>query len=130
MSIDEPIVIDLKRFGGEGYIEMMEPTLRAQRERDNKIANLVFSVDKNGNIVKNTNNNIDAVFIRVLSYVESAPFKTDLDSFFEYTDELDKKKRGSGTKLYEEMCKAVDTISNGGTSPSADSPEAESGSSA
>ena len=130
MSIDEPIMIDLKRFGGEGYIEMMEPTLRAQRERDNMIADLVFTTDKNGNIVKKTNNNIDAVYLRTLSYVESAPFEKTLDGFFDYTDELDRKKRGMGAKLYDEMVKAVQKIDGGEQSPSAGSPAAESGSSA
>ena len=130
MTMEEPIIIDLKQFGGEGFVEMMEPTLRAQRIRDNAIADLVFTVDKDGKVVKNFNNNIDAVFITTLSYVESAPFKTDLDSFFEYTDMLDKKKRGMGTKLYEAMEAAVEKIKNGEQSPSADSPAAESGSSA
>lgn len=130
MSMDEPIVIDLKQFGGDGFVEMMEPTLRARRERDNTIADLVFTTDKDGNIVKRTNNNIDAVYIRVLSYVESAPFKKDLDSFFDYTDKLDRKKRGNGARLYDEMVKAVQRIDNGETSPSAGSPAAESGSSA
>ena len=130
MSIDEPIMIDLKEFGGEGYVEMMEPPLSAQRRRDNMIADLVFTTDANGNIVKRTSNNIDAVYIRILSYVETAPFKTDLDSFFEYTDMLDKKKRGNGAKLYKAMCDAVEKIARGDTSPSAGSPAAESGSSA
>lgn len=130
MSMDEPILIDLKQFGGEGFVEMMEPTLRAQRERDNMIADLVFGVDKDGNVIKKTTNNIDAVYIRVLSYVESAPFKKDLDSFFEYTDKLDKKKRGNGARLYDEMVKAVQKIDSGENSPSAGSPAAESGSSA
>jgi len=130
MTMDEPILIDLKKYGGEGFIEMMEPTLRTQRERDNKIANLMFSIDEKGNVVKNTSNNIDAVFIRVLSYVESAPFKNDLESFFDYTDELDRKERGSGTRLYEEMCAAVEKIDRGEQSPSADSPAAKNGSSA
>ena len=130
MSMDEPILIDLKEFGGEGYIEMMEPTLRAQRERDNMIADLVFTTDKNGNIVKKTSNNIDAVYIRVLSYVESAPFAKTLDAFFDYTDVLDRKKRGSGSQLYKAMVDAVQKIENGEQSPSADSPGAESGSSA
>ena len=128
--MDEPILIDLKEFGGEGYIEMMEPTLRAQRERDNMIADLVFTTDKNGNIVKKTSNNIDAVYIRVLSYVESAPFAKTLDAFFDYTDVLDRKKRGSGSQLYKAMVDAVQKIENGEQSPSADSPGAESGSSA
>ena len=128
--MDEPILIDLKEFGGEGYIEMMEPTLRAQRERDNMIADLVFTTDKNGNIVKKTSNNIDAVYIRVLSYVESAPFKKDLDGFFDYTDILDRKQRGAGARLYKAMVDAVQKIENGGQSPSAGSPGAESGSSA
>ena len=123
-------MIDLKEFGGEGYIEMMEPTLRAQRERDNMIADLVFTTDKNGNIVKKTSNNIDAVYIRVLSYVESAPFAKTLDAFFDYTDVLDRKKRGSGSQLYKAMVDAVQKIENGEQSPSADSPGAESGSSA
>ena len=128
--MDEPILIDLKEFGGEGYIEMMEPTLRAQRERDNMIADLVFTTDKNGNIVKKTSNNIDAVYIRVLSYVESAPFAKTLDAFFDYTDMLDRKKRGSGSLLYKAMVEAVQKIDSGEQSPSAGSPGAESGSSA
>lgn len=130
MSMDEPIVIDLKEFGGEGFVEMMEPTLSAQRRRDNLIADLVFTTDKNGNIVKRASNNIDAIYVRVLSYVESAPFKTDIDSFFAYTDGLDKKKRGNGAKLYNAMVDAVQKIDGGEQSPSADSPAAENGSSA
>lgn len=130
MSMDDPIVIDLKKYGGEGYIEMMEPTLRAQRERDNMIADMVFTTDSNGNIVKRTSNNIDAVYVRVLSYVESAPFEKTLDAFFDYTDMLDRKKRGNGAKLYNEMMEAVQKIDSGETSPSAGSPAAESGSSA
>ena len=130
MPMEEPIIIDLKPFGGEGYVEMMEPTLRARRERDNMIADLVFTTDKDGNIIKKTSNNIDAVYVRVLSYVESAPFNKDLDSFFDYTDKLDKKKRGNGAKLYDAMTEAVAKIDGGETSPSAGSPGAESGSSA
>lgn len=131
MSMNEPVIIDLKKYGGEGYIEMMEPTLSAQRERDNIIADLVFATDKDGNLVKKTNNSIDAMYIRVLSYVESAPFnKNDLTGFFAYTDTLDKKKRGNGRKLFDEMVKAVETIDAGGQSPSADSPGAENESSA
>ena len=130
MSMDEPIIIDLKQFGGEGYIEMMEPTLSAQRRRDNAIADLVFTTDKDGNIIKRANNSVDVMYLRTLSYVESAPFKTDVDSFFEYTDLLDKKKRGMGAKLYKAMTEAVETIDSGDRSPSAGSPAAESGSSA
>ena len=70
------------------------------------------------------------VYIRVLSYVESAPFERTLDAFFDYTDMLDKKKRGNGAKLYNEMMEAVQKIDSGETSPSAGSPAAESGSSA
>ena len=130
MSMDEPIIIDLKQFGGEGYIEMMEPTLSAQRRRDNAIADLVFTTDKDGNIIKRANNSVDVMYLRTLSYVENAPFKTDVDSFFEYTDMLDKKKRGMGAKLYKAMTEAVETIDSGDRSPSAGSPAAESGSSA
>ena len=128
--MDDPIMIDLKEFGGEGYVEMMEPTLRAQFERDNKIADLVFTTDKDGNIVKRTNSSIDALLIRVLAYVESAPFGRTPDEFFDYTDMLDRKKRGSGARLYEAMAEAMKKIDSGEQSPSADSPAAESGSSA
>ena len=130
MTMEEPILIDLKKYGGEGFIEMMEPTLRAQRERDNMLADLMFTTDEKGNLIKRTNNSIDAVYLRILSYVESAPFKKDLDSFFEYTDMLDAKKRGNGAALYKEMGDAVLKIENGEQSPSADSPAAENGSSA
>ena len=131
MSMDEPIIIDLKKYGGEGFIEMMEPSLSAQRERDNLIADLVFTTDKDGNLVKKTSTSIDAMYLRTLSYVESAPFaKNDLNAFFAYTDSLDKKKRGNGRKLYDEMMKAVESIDSGEQSPSAGSLGAESGSSA
>ena len=130
MTMEEPILIDLKKYGGEGFIEMMEPTLRAQRERDNQIADLIFTTDKDGNLIKKVNNNIDVMYLRTLSYVESAPFEKTLDGFFTYTDMLDGKKRGNGAKLYDEMIKAVDMIENGEKSPSADSPGAENESSA
>lgn len=130
MTIDEPILIDLKKFGGEGFVEMMEPALSALRKKNKYLADELFELDENGNLIKKPSGNIDAVYMDTLFYVESAPFKADLDSFFEYTDMLDKKKRGNGAKLFAEMTEAARKIKEGEGSPSAGSPEAESGSSA
>lgn len=130
MSMDDPIVIDLKQFGGEGYVEVMERPLSRIRATENLVASKLLKTDKSGNVVKDLTANIDAVYIQALSYIESAPFKTDLDSFFAYTDALDAKKRGMGQRLFNAIKDAAEKVAAGETSPSADSPAAESGSSA
>lgn len=126
---DESVLIDLRKYGGEGYLEMMYPPYSRTREIDNIVTAMVTKVDKNGKVTKDMSKQNDAVLLKVLSYVESGPFERTLESFLEYTDVLDRVKRGNGQKLYTEMLEAVGTIDEGLTSPSPDSPGAENGSS-
>lgn len=122
---DECILIDLRKYGGEGYLEMMYPPYSRTRENDNLISTLITKVDKNGNVTKDMSRQNDAILLKVLNYVESGPFERNLDSFLAYTDKLDKVKRGNGQKLYVDMLEAVGKIDDGVTSPSPGSPEAE-----
>ena len=127
---DESILIDLKKYGGEGFVEMMFPPLSRSAEMDNIIANMLIKIDDNGKVIRNNTGGAEAILLKMLCYVESAPFDRTKESFFAYTDKLDAVKRGNGQKLYDEMTAAVKKIDAGETSPSADSPAAESGSSA
>ena len=127
---NESILIDLRKYGADGYVEMMYPPYSRIREQDNIIAGIIMKVDENGEIVKNLAGKADTILLKILGYVESAPFGRTIESFLEFTDKIDKVKRGNGERLYAEMIDAVQKIDEGVTSPSADSPGAESGSSA
>ena len=130
MVSNESILIDLKKYGGEGFLEMMYPPYSRVAEMDNVIAGIVIKVDDKGNVVRDMTGKADAILLKTLCYVESGPFERTKESFFKYTDKLDAVRRGNGERLYKEMLEAIAKIDNGDTSPSADSPGAESGSSA
>ena len=127
---NESVLIDLKKYGGEGFLEMMFPPLSRSAEMDNIIAGMLVKMDENGNVVRNPSGNAEAILLKVLCYVESGPFERTKESFYAYTDKLDSIRRGNGQGLYNEMLEAIKRIDEGETSPSADSPVAESGSSA
>ena len=127
---EESILIDLREYGGEGFVEMMYPPYSRIRQTDNIVTGLMLKVDKDGNVSRDMSGKADAILIKTLSYVESAPFDRTIDSFLAYTDELDRKKRRNGERLFKAMTAAVEKIDEGETSPSADSPAAENESSA
>ena len=109
---------------------MMYPPYSRVAEMDNIIAGIIVKFDDKGNIIRNMAGKADAILLKALCYVESGPFERTKESFFAYTDKLDNIKRGNGQKLYNEMLAVIERIDAGETSPSADSPGAESGSSA
>ena len=127
---NESILIDLSKYGGEGFLEMMYPPYSRIAETDNLVAGIMLKVGEDGNIIRNMAGKADAVLLKTLSYVETGPFERTKESFFAYTDKLDAVRRGNGEKLYNDMLAATKEIDDGVTSPSADSPAAESGSSA
>lgn len=127
---NESILIDLSKYGGEGFLEMMYPPYSRIAETDNLVAGIMLKIGEDGNIIRNMAGKADAVLLKTLCYVETGPFERTKESFFEYTDKLDAVKRGNGEKLYNDMLAAIKEIDDGVTSPSADSPAAESGSSA
>lgn len=122
MGLDEKKIIDLKKYGLDGTIEMAYPTLR----RKDKFARLATAMMIKGGRDPTVDSSqiLDAQFVQKFAFIEKAPFDT-LDGFYTFTDELDDIRRGAGEEFKEEFIRVADEIASGKTSPSAGSPTAE-----
>lgn len=128
MVLNKTIAIDLAKYGGDGYVEVGYPSFRrlklAERNATKYLTKVVNGVPQ---IV--SDGVIEADMERMMAYIESAPFPLSVDGFFEFTDSLDKIKRGSGEEFYRDVVEAIEKVKDGSASPSPSSPEAENGSS-
>lgn len=130
-TMDKSITIDMERFGMKGEVVMSAPTFRRQRMLRNFIGrNAKMTVDEEGKPILESLDLGDAEVWGVLVYVESAPFRTDLDSFMDYCDELDRIRKGYGQDLFDAMTDAVGEIDKGEGSPLESSAASETASSA
>lgn len=132
MVLQNPIIINLDKYGEEGYVAMGYPSLRKIKLAEQTASSMMLSFDKNGKPSVDASKALEAdLLVKILVYIEEAPFRLmDADAFFEFTDAIDAKHRGAGQEFYDELVEAVKRINNGETSPSANSQEAETAGSA
>lgn len=118
------IVIPLSTYGAEGEVILSYPGYKkAQLAEAKSMALAVKYVDGKEQI--DLERGYFAALEKAAHFVESAPIKiTGYDSLLDLLDMVDRKQRGAGDKLTEEILKAVKKITDGDTSPFAESPEA------
>mgnify|MGYP000949819341 CR=1 FL=1 len=123
VNIRQKVIIDLSKYGGNGEVVMGEPSLRQQTIAGDAIGQRT-ALDKNNKPLMEGTKLVSIEIINTLSYVKSAPFKPDLDSFLKFTDELEEKD-GDSNGLYSEMRQTAKDIREGKHSPFVSSPAAE-----
>lgn len=125
ITMQNPEIINLAEFGGEGYVEIMYPAFSKKRKASNLASSMLIKIDRNGTPVKDTSKQLDAALVVQLAFIESAPFEPTFEGFMEFTDSLDAKERGMGEKFYTAFVEAVEKVKHGVTSPSPGSQAAE-----
>ena len=119
-EIKRIITINLAEYGKEGIIEMRSPSLRKQNEFKNAM----------GKYVKVSQNRViemsdcvplgDLEIAMTMQYVSKAPFRTTIEGFLAYTDDMDPDAANALMERLNEAIKEIDA-----SSPFADSPSAE-----
>lgn len=107
------IALDLKSYGGKGELILAPPSLRKLIDMRNKVAKVKASSAGTTMDVEVG----DMELMSVLTYVRSAPFKTDMESFLEYCDGLEEKEAGISVRLYDDMRLAIESIDKGECNP-------------
>ena len=132
MVLQKSIVIDLNKYGEEGYIAVGYPSLRKTVIAQQIGSARMVSFSKKGEPSIDSTKAVEAdLVLNVLQYIEEAPFELmSVDAFFDFTDKLDSKRRGAGAELYKELTDTIEKVISGEASPSASSQEAETASSA
>ena len=123
-QIKRIISIDLTEYGKEGIVEMRSPSLRKQNEFKNAMGKYV-DLNNRDAMLKDTVPMGDLEIATVMQYVFRAPFRTSINGFLEYTDDMEPE---ASTALFKRMSEAMREID--GSSPFADSPSAENANSA
>lgn len=125
MDYKTRITIDMSRFGFEGVVELGAPTFRRRTELSNEISRYItIEQSKTGVKVDNLPTGTWNIAQRLV-YVKRAPFKTDVESFLEYTDMMDENNPGSADELWDAIVEAVERIDKGEASPLEGSQAAE-----
>lgn len=132
MVLQNSIIINLDKYGMEGYVAVGYPGLRKLKIAEQIASSMTVKFDKKGEPTVNSEKLLEANMVQqVLVYIEEAPFEImSTDAFFDFTDEMDKKRRGAGKEFYDELVAAVAKVNDGEASPSPDSQAAETVSSA
>lgn len=127
MVLQNSIIINLDKYGMEGYVAVGYPSLRKLRIAQQVASGMLVHFDKDGKPTVDAEKALEAdLVVKVLVYIEEAPFKLmSADAFFDFTDGMDKIRRGAGQEFYDELTNAVERINAGEASPSADSQAAE-----
>ena len=129
MVLQEPIVMNLDKYGAEGYISLAYPPVSKLKRMQKAAGAQMVSFKKNGEPQFDTSRSLEAEFmLNIFPYIEDAPFKLDVDSFFEFTDKLDAIRRGMGEEFYNDLVSDIERVKTGETSPSPDSQEAKTAS--
>lgn len=119
-QIKRIITIDLAEYGKEGIIEMRSPSLRKQNEFKNAMGKYVKIVQGRQVQMSDAMPLGDLELAMAMQYVFKAPFKTDIESFLNYTDDMDPEKASALLARINQGIKEIDE--NG---PFAGSPSAE-----
>ncbi len=120
--IRQKVIIDLSKYGGKGEVVMGEPSLRQQTAAGDAIGQHTTLGKDNKPVMKGMDL-VSIDIINTLSYVKSAPFKPELESFLNFTDELE-DGNGDSNGLYSEMSQTAKEIREGKHSPFVSSPAA------
>ena len=122
MEFCTDIRIDLGAYGMDGKaIEMGLPTFRRKVEYRNEVGRMIRLTGDG------TADNIpigDMAILRVLKYINKAPFQITLAGFMAFCDKLDSVQVGAAERLFEELQTAADNIEKEENSPFVPSPEA------
>ena len=124
MNMNAQYTIDLERYGSEGTIVMMAPSLTRLTAMNNALSESARKHAPRGAELDLNNVPLgDLSIISVLAYVKSAPFKTTPAAFMAFCEVLDDKDNGSAVLLLKEMQDLMVKIDKGEDSPLADSQE-------
>jgi hypothetical protein len=118
------IVIPLSKYGMDGEVVLSYPGYKKTQIAEARgLAMTVKYVD--GEEQVDLERGFFAGLEKASFFIESAPIPIHgYDSLLDLLDMVDRKQRGAGGKLSEEILKAVKSIIDGDTSPFAESPEA------
>ena len=132
MVLQNSIVITLENYGVDGYVAVGFPSLRKLQLAKKTASAMMVKFDSKGQPSVDTEKALEAdLVLETLVYIEEAPFTLmSADAFFDFTDEIDAKRRGAGQEFYDELMEAIGKVKNGEASPSASSQAAETVSSA
>lgn len=132
MVLQNSVIINLDKYDMEGYVAVGYPSLRRLRIAQQAASGMLVHFDKDGKPSVDTEKALEAdLIVKVLVYIEEAPFELmSADAFFDFTDEMDRKRRGAGQEFFDELMDTIEKVNAGEASPSADSPAAETVSSA
>lgn len=127
MVLQNSIIINLDKYGEEGYVAVGYPTLRKRKLAEQAASGMMVHIDKNGVTSVDTSKALEAdLVLKVLVYIEEAPFDLmSAEAFFDFTDKMDANRRGAGQEFYDELVDAVGRVERGETSPSPGSQGAE-----
>lgn len=127
MVLQNSLTIDLSKYGVDGYISVGYPSLRKLRIARQNASSKMVKFDSKGQPTVDSDKALEAdLILETLVYIEEAPFELmSVDAFFDFTDEMDKKRRGAGQEFFEELMENIQKVKDGEASPSAVSQAAE-----
>lgn len=123
-DIQQLTKLDMTEFGMVGEIILGPPTLRKTVEMKNALGNCTKTHLVDGKPVVDETSLGDVDIIITLSYIRTAPFRTDLNGFLHYCDMLDEKEVGLGQKFYDKLAMMIKPYQEGAKSPFVNSQEA------
>ena len=110
-EIKRIITIELADYGMEGIIEMRSPSLRKQNEFKNAMGRYI-KLSQGRQVQMSDNVPLgDLEIAMAMQYIFKAPFKTDIESFLNYTDEMEPEKATALLKRLNEGIKEIDSSS-------------------
>lgn len=119
-EIKRIITIDLAEYGKEGIIEMRSPSLRKQNEFKNAMGKFIRISQGKRVEMSDTVPLGDLEIAMAMQYVYKAPFRTDIQSFLTYTDDMEPEKATALLNRLNQGIQEIDESSPFGGSPSAE----------
>lgn len=101
MDLKTVFTIDLAEFGGDGLMEMGNPSFRRMNEIKNE-ATRRARIDPNTNTMDRVPQG-DLEILSVLMYVRKAPFTCTIEGWLRYCDILEEKDPLASYALFERM---------------------------
>lgn len=127
MVMQDNIIIQLDKYGIEGYMSIGYPSMRKLLKAKQLAASKLVRISSDGKATVDSSTSVESDFLmNVLPYIEEAPIAIEsMDDFFDLTDQMDAKRRGAGEEFFDEVLSAVKRVKGGEISPSAGSQAAE-----
>ena len=97
-------------YGQTGTIEMCKPSMRKKVMMKNELGRCTETEVVNGQTVIKDARVGDAEIVRLMAYVNKAPFQPTLNGFLTYCDQMDEKDFGSAERLYQDIILTVEEI--------------------